>query len=80
MLSLTATAAAMWSVICEQWCEDNLEVRKEDIGLGDKVGLVKTHFYGIWVQQKILRPNHELNAFHAILSDVVRVFLSSIVY
>jgi hypothetical protein len=38
MLSLTATAAAMWSVIREQWCEDNLEVRKEDIGLGDKLG------------------------------------------
>lgn len=36
-----------------------------------KVGLVKTHFYGIWVQQKILRPNYELNIFHKILSDVV---------
>ena len=34
------------------------------------IGLVKTHFYGIWVQKKILRPNHELVAFHSILADV----------
>jgi len=33
-------------------------------------GLVKTHFYGIWVQQKILHANHELVQFHAMLADV----------
>jgi len=33
-------------------------------------GLVKTHFYGIWVQQKILRVNHELDVFHKLLADV----------
>ncbi|KAG2094257.1 uncharacterized protein F5147DRAFT_537124, partial [Suillus discolor] len=31
------------------------------------LGLVKTHFYNIWVQSKILRPNHELNMFHEML-------------
>ena len=36
---------------------------------------VKTHFYRIWVQHKILRPNHKLIAFHSILADVM-FFLS----
>ncbi|KIJ57701.1 hypothetical protein HYDPIDRAFT_71487, partial [Hydnomerulius pinastri MD-312] len=31
------------------------------------LGLVKTHFYNIWVQNKILRPNHELTKFHEML-------------
>jgi len=34
------------------------------------LGLVKNHFYGIWVQGKILRDNFELKEFHAILDDV----------
>ncbi|KIO14438.1 hypothetical protein M404DRAFT_1009458 [Pisolithus tinctorius Marx 270] len=33
------------------------------------LGLVKTHFYNIWVQGKILRPNHELRIFHDLLAD-----------
>ena len=33
-------------------------------------GLVKTHFYNIWVQTKILRPNHELTKLHELLADV----------
>lgn len=33
-------------------------------------GLVKTHFYNIWVQGKILRANHELDVFHDMLADV----------
>lgn len=34
------------------------------------LGVVKTHFYHIWVQQKILRKNKELRSLHAILDDV----------
>lgn len=33
-------------------------------------GLVKSHFYNIWVQGKILRPSHELRMLHAILAEV----------
>lgn len=33
------------------------------------LGLVKTHFYHIWVQNKILRKKHELAALHAFLKD-----------
>ncbi|KIJ06688.1 hypothetical protein PAXINDRAFT_158658 [Paxillus involutus ATCC 200175] len=33
------------------------------------LGLVKTHFYNIWVQGKILRANHELDIFHEMLAD-----------
>jgi len=36
-----------------------------------RLGLVKTHFYNIWVQGKILRPNHELTAFHELLANVL---------
>lgn len=35
------------------------------------LGLVKTHFYNIWVQSKILRPNHELQTFHDMLADFI---------
>ncbi|KAG2036333.1 hypothetical protein BDR03DRAFT_1011868 [Suillus americanus] len=35
------------------------------------LGLVKTHFYNIWVQSKILRPNHELDVLHEMLADFV---------
>ncbi|KAG1727964.1 uncharacterized protein EDB91DRAFT_1239467 [Suillus paluster] len=35
------------------------------------LGLVKTHFYNIWVQSKILRPNHELEVLHEMLADFV---------
>jgi hypothetical protein len=35
------------------------------------LGLVKTHFYHIWVQNKILRPNHELTKLHELLADFV---------
>lgn len=35
------------------------------------LGLVKTHFYGIWIQGKILRPNHELATLHDMLADFV---------
>jgi hypothetical protein len=34
------------------------------------LGLIKNHFYGIWVQGKMLRKNHELKQFHAMLDDV----------
>ncbi|KZT18076.1 hypothetical protein NEOLEDRAFT_1081034 [Neolentinus lepideus HHB14362 ss-1] len=33
------------------------------------LGLVKTHFYNIWVQGKILRPNHELRVLHDMLAQ-----------
>ncbi|KAI0093118.1 hypothetical protein BDY19DRAFT_902918 [Irpex rosettiformis] len=33
------------------------------------LGLVKTHFYHIWVQMKILREKHELKVFHDLLRD-----------
>ncbi|RXW14412.1 hypothetical protein EST38_g11447 [Candolleomyces aberdarensis] len=33
------------------------------------LGLVKTHFYHIWVQSKILRKTKELNALHKILVE-----------
>lgn len=36
------------------------------------LGLVKTHFYSIWVQSKILRPSHELQMLHSILAEVWR--------
>ncbi|KAG1886831.1 uncharacterized protein F5891DRAFT_922731, partial [Suillus fuscotomentosus] len=35
------------------------------------LGLVKTHFYNIWVQGKILRANHELDIFHDMLADFI---------
>ncbi|KAG1796123.1 hypothetical protein EV424DRAFT_1353275 [Suillus variegatus] len=35
------------------------------------LGLVKTHFYNIWVQNKILRANHELQTFHEMLADFI---------
>ncbi|KAG2066534.1 hypothetical protein BDR04DRAFT_1121077 [Suillus decipiens] len=35
------------------------------------LGLVKTHFYNIWVQSKILRANHELDTFHDMLADFI---------
>jgi len=34
------------------------------------LGLVKTHFYNIWVQNKILRPNHELRILHEMLPEI----------
>lgn len=34
------------------------------------LGLVKTYFYNIWVQNKILQPNHELTKWHELLTDV----------
>ncbi|KIN93403.1 hypothetical protein M404DRAFT_171305 [Pisolithus tinctorius Marx 270] len=35
------------------------------------LGLMKTHFYHIWVQGKILRPNHELGMLHSMLADFI---------
>ncbi|KAF8835076.1 hypothetical protein BDN67DRAFT_992532 [Paxillus ammoniavirescens] len=37
------------------------------------LGLVKTHFYNIWVQSKILRAGHKLNLLHEMLADVTLV-------
>ncbi|EMD33478.1 hypothetical protein CERSUDRAFT_57200 [Gelatoporia subvermispora B] len=34
------------------------------------LGLVKTHFYHIWVQGKVLRKTRELRAFHTMLADL----------
>lgn len=36
----------------------------------DSLGLVKTHFYHIWVQGKVLRKTKELRGLHKILSEV----------
>ncbi|KIK33736.1 hypothetical protein CY34DRAFT_110541 [Suillus luteus UH-Slu-Lm8-n1] len=36
--------------------------------------LMKMHFYNIWVQSKILRPNHELDAFHKMLADIPQLW------
>ena len=33
--------------------------------------LVKTHFYNIWIQHKILHANHELEVFHTMLANVM---------
>jgi hypothetical protein len=33
-------------------------------------GLIKTHFFHIWVQCQILRPNYELNILHDLLKNV----------
>jgi hypothetical protein len=33
-------------------------------------GLIKTHFYHIWVQGKVFRQTKELRSLHAILADV----------
>ncbi|KAJ3525424.1 hypothetical protein NMY22_g10588 [Coprinellus aureogranulatus] len=33
------------------------------------LGLVKTHFYHIWVQEKILRPTKELRLLHQVLKE-----------
>ncbi|KAG2052952.1 hypothetical protein BDR06DRAFT_972639 [Suillus hirtellus] len=33
------------------------------------LSLVKTHFYNIWVQSKILRPTHELQMLHKMLAN-----------
>jgi hypothetical protein len=42
------------------------------------IGLVKTHFYHIWVQSKILREKHELRVLHEMLADV-RISLACLV-
>jgi hypothetical protein len=34
------------------------------------LGLVKTHFYNIWIQLKVLRKKKELLRFHDILTNV----------
>ncbi|THH26684.1 hypothetical protein EUX98_g7505 [Antrodiella citrinella] len=33
------------------------------------LGIVKNHFYAIWVQQNILREKHELRVLHELLAD-----------
>ncbi|KIK79292.1 hypothetical protein PAXRUDRAFT_161649, partial [Paxillus rubicundulus Ve08.2h10] len=38
------------------------------------LGLVKTHFYNIWIQSKILRPNHELAKLHEMLANVSSIY------
>ncbi len=38
-----------------------------------QIGLVKTHFYHIWVQGKILRKTKELRRFHTILNQVSNI-------
>jgi hypothetical protein len=40
-------------------------------------GLVKTHFYQIWVKLKVLRKMKELRTFHGILADVSPIFALS---
>ncbi|KAF8131720.1 hypothetical protein K438DRAFT_1788225 [Mycena galopus ATCC 62051] len=35
------------------------------------LGLVKTHFYNIWVLNKVLRKTKEMRRFHALLADMV---------
>ncbi|KAF8130623.1 hypothetical protein EV363DRAFT_1296693 [Boletus edulis] len=35
------------------------------------LGLIKTHFYQIWVQSKILQPNHELRVLHQMLPEFI---------
>jgi hypothetical protein len=35
------------------------------------VDLIKTHFYHIWIQLKVLRKTKELRRFHSILSKVI---------
>ncbi|KAG1789811.1 uncharacterized protein HD556DRAFT_1311011 [Suillus plorans] len=40
------------------------------------LGLVKTHFYNIWVQGKILCANHELDVFHDMLADIPQLWSS----
>ena len=42
------------------------------------LGLVKNHFYAIWVKAKMLRPTKELRTLHTILSQVC--FLLFVVY
>src|SRR5882757_1372495 len=39
------------------------------------IGLVKTHFFHIWVQCQILRQNHELQVLHELLADVSTLLL-----
>lgn len=43
----------------------------------DLPGLVKTHFYHIWVQNKVLREKHELRKLHEMLNEV-RVLIPTI--
>ncbi|KAL1698541.1 hypothetical protein EV121DRAFT_274362 [Schizophyllum commune] len=38
----------------------------------DAQGVVKTHFYHIWVQQGVLRKNKELRRLHSMLEEVQR--------
>lgn len=39
------------------------------------IGLVKTHFFHIWVQCQILQQNHELQVLHELLADVSTLLL-----
>lgn len=43
-----------------------------DVSFSERIilGLVKTHFYHIWIQLKVLRKTKELRRFHEILSKV----------
>ena len=43
------------------------------------IGLVKTHFFHIWVQCQILRQNHELQVLHELLADVSTLLLHHII-
>ena len=47
-----------------------LLVLAKDVIMTLSAGLVKTHFYHIWVQLKVLRKTKELRRFHDILSKV----------
>jgi hypothetical protein len=44
------------------------------------IGLVKTHFYHIWIQLKVLRKTKELRRFHDILSKVLSTLLIMVVH
>lgn len=50
------------------------------------LGLVKAHFYHIWVQAKILRKTRELRTFYTLLAEVgegfgrSRMISNSVVY
>lgn len=36
----------------------------------EHAGLVKTHFYHIWIQMKVLRKRKELARLHSVLAKV----------
>ncbi|THU96176.1 hypothetical protein K435DRAFT_819510 [Dendrothele bispora CBS 962.96] len=62
--------ATRWSELCRLPYFDLCRMIVIDPMHNLILGIVKTHFYHIWIQCKILRKRHELLRFHQMLSKI----------